>query len=110
MGSTTYASSSCRVDNTLLATLASYDSGASEDWLWNPGAADLSAYAGQTVKVRFQAKNDMNNPTSFFVDDVSAQACAASNTPSPTLSPTNTPTPRPTATPGARLYLPVILK
>jgi len=32
---------------------------------------DLSAYAGQTITLKFQAVNDSTLPTSFFVDVVS---------------------------------------
>ena len=34
-------------------------------------AIDLSAYAGQTITLKFQAVNDSTLPTSFFVDVVS---------------------------------------
>lgn len=121
-----------RVDNTLVATLATYSNESAESWLWNPARADLSAYAGQVVQIRFYAKNDMNRETNFFVDDVSLQACPAGGTwtptatatrtrtasptptatqaltPSPTASITPGPSPTPTGTPRVRLYLPVI--
>ncbi len=106
-----------RVDNVLITTLAEYSNDSAESWVWNLAHADLSAYAGQTVKLRFHSKNDANNASSFFVDDVSLLACAAANTPTPTptsgtptATPTATATPRPTATPWARIFLPVILR
>jgi hypothetical protein len=42
---------------------------------WELLTYDLSAYAGQTVQLRFTAHNDNTNPTEFFVDDVSVPAC-----------------------------------
>ena len=36
-----------------------------------PVSADLSAYAGQTLNLRFLAFNDATMPTTFYVDDVS---------------------------------------
>lgn len=45
--------------------------------------ADLSAYEGQTVNVRFLASNDATNPTTFYVDDVSL--VAGSTEPPPTV-------------------------
>lgn len=103
-----------RVDNTLLATLATHSNDSAADWVWNLDTIDVSAYAGQSVKLRFHGKNDANNPTSFFVDDVSLLACPEANTPTPTPTATNTSTPAasttPTATPAARLFLPLILR
>ena len=55
---------------TLLATLATYSN-------LNKGASyvqqslDLSAYAGKTVRVYFEGKEDASNTTTFLVDDVS---------------------------------------
>jgi hypothetical protein len=106
-----------RVDNTLVTTLATYDNQSGDAWVWNPATADLSAYAGQTLQLRFYAKNDANNnPTSFFVDDVSIEACTGASTLTPTSthtpgpSPTPSRTPSPSATPRAKLFLPLILR
>ena len=104
-----------RVDGTLLSTLATYSNDTAESWLWNPASADLSAYAGQTLQVRFYAQNDVNNPSSFFVDDVSIEACPSTATSTPTTgTPTATvtpgPSPTPTNTPHAKVYLPLILR
>jgi hypothetical protein len=38
---------------------------------WRQDSLSLGAYAGQTVRVEFQATNDSSLPSSFFVDDVS---------------------------------------
>jgi hypothetical protein len=113
-----------RVDGGLVATLATYDNESAQAWDWNPAEIDLAAYAGQTLQLRFWARNDANNPTSFFVDDVSVQSCPTGGTstptlpptvtrtftPSPTLSVTPGPSPTPTSTPPYRLYLPLVLR
>jgi subtilase family serine protease len=41
---------------------------------WKSQSFDLSAYKGQTIQIFFQGTNDVSNPTSFFVDDVSVTA------------------------------------
>jgi len=41
---------------------------------WKSQSFDLSNYKGQTVELYFDATNDVSNPTSFFVDDVSLTA------------------------------------
>jgi hypothetical protein len=38
---------------------------------WNSTDVDLTPYAGQTVVVSFEASNDAEGPTSFWLDDVS---------------------------------------
>ena len=40
---------------------------------------DLSAFAGQTVQLRFTATNDASNISSFFVDDIVLSAATASS-------------------------------
>ncbi len=111
-----------RVDGALVATLAAYNNDSADIWVWNPVTIDLSAYAGQTLQLRFWGKNDANEPSSFFVDDVSIEACDGGGTPTPTSTPTVTltpsptlsitpgPSPTPTATPRARLYLPLVVR
>ncbi len=121
-----------RVDGTLLTTLNTYSNDSAESWLWNNANVDVSSYAGQTVQLRFYGKNDANNETSFFVDDVSLQTCTSGGTvtpvtdptatatsthtptptitPSPTLTITPGPSPTPTNTPRARIYLPLVLR
>jgi hypothetical protein len=44
---------------------------------WTERSYDLSAYAGQTIKVYFNAYNDGDGSgvTGFYLDDVSVQAC-----------------------------------
>lgn len=44
---------------------------------WREAVVSLAAYAGQTVELSFRAETDANQPTEFYVDDVSAQACSA---------------------------------
>ena len=66
---------------------------------WVQGQHDLSAYAGQTVILRFGTYNDGRGGVSaMYVDDVALQTGSA---PPPTATPTPTPTPTPTATPAA---------
>jgi hypothetical protein len=55
------------------ATLTSY-SNASTAGSWFNTSVDLSAYAGQTITLKFQAVNDSTLPTSFDVDVVSVLA------------------------------------
>jgi hypothetical protein len=63
-----YAPSGARV-----ASLAHHDS-AAEERPWAQDLVDLSAYAGQTLELRFSAANDNHWATSFYVDDVCLQA------------------------------------
>lgn len=113
-----------RVDGTLITELKTYNNDSAEAWLWNDDSVDVSAYAGQTLQLRFLAKNDANDPTSFFVDDVSIQACNGGSTATPTLTATGTatatatptatktpgPSPTPTNTPRSRVYLPLLVR
>ncbi len=60
---------------TLLATLATFsnqNSGTAGVYVLR-GPYNLSAFAGQTVRIQFRATEDISLPTSFRVDDVSAQ-------------------------------------
>jgi hypothetical protein len=88
---------------TLITTTVTLNDKSADDWQWNLSVADLSAYAGQTVELRFWAQTDATNPTNFFTDDVSMLACTESATPTATLTPTATTTltltPTPTLTP-----------
>ena len=56
----------------VLATLRTWSdrSGAGS---WRQDSVSLASYAGQTVRVRFNATNDSYAPTAFFVDDVSVK-------------------------------------
>ena len=54
-------------------TLKSY-SNASAKGSWFTTSVDVSAYAGQTITLKFQAVNDSTLPTSFYVDVVSVLA------------------------------------
>lgn len=54
-------------------TLKSYTN-ASTKGSWFSTSVDLSAYAGQTITLNFQAVNDCTLPTSFWVDVVSVLA------------------------------------
>lgn len=60
---------------TLLATLATFsnqNSGTAGVYVLR-GPYNLSAFAGQTVRIQFLGTNDITLPTSFRVDDVSVQ-------------------------------------
>ena len=54
-------------------TVASWTN-ASTKGSWLGKSVDLSAYAGQTVTLKFQAVNDSSLPTSFYVDVASVLA------------------------------------
>jgi len=59
----------------LLATLTTFsnrNSGTVEVYVLR-GPYNLSAFAGQTVRIQFRGTNDITLPTSFRVDDVSVQ-------------------------------------
>lgn len=98
-----------RPDGSLLADLLTIDNSA-DTGVWDEAAVDLAAYAGQAVVLRLAARTDGSNPTDFYVDDISIEACStpgstATATPSPSPSPAATPsatvTPTPTATASA---------
>ncbi|HEV3470781.1 MAG TPA: M36 family metallopeptidase [Pyrinomonadaceae bacterium] len=60
---------------TLLGTLATFsnqNSGTAGVYVQR-GPYNLSSWAGQTVRIQFRGTNDVTLPTSFRVDDVSAQ-------------------------------------
>ncbi|MCM3871060.1 MAG: M36 family metallopeptidase [Pyrinomonadaceae bacterium] len=60
---------------TLLATLATFSNqnkGTAGVYVLR-GPFNLSAFAGQTVRIQFRATNDITLPTAFRVDDVSLQ-------------------------------------
>ncbi len=69
-GSTAYDKLNIQVNGT---TLKAY-SNASTKGSWFTTSLDLSAYAGQTVTLKFQAVDDYTLPTSFYVDVVSVLA------------------------------------
>jgi subtilisin family serine protease len=72
-GSTVYDRLRVRVLNsagTVLATPRTW-SNASGAGLWRQDTLSLAAYAGQAVKVEFNATTDSSLVSSFFVDDVS---------------------------------------
>jgi hypothetical protein len=50
-----------------------YDGDTALTWKQSTFTPTLS-YAGQTIQIAFVVQTDANNPTSFFVDDVSVQA------------------------------------
>jgi len=62
-----------------LATVATASNlNATSGWVQSQ-TFDLSAYAGQTVQLRFTATNDASNISSFFVDDIVLSAATASS-------------------------------
>jgi kumamolisin len=69
-GSTAYDKLNIQANGTTLKTY----SNASTRGSWFSTTLDLSAYAGQTVTLKFQAVNDYTLPTSFYVDVVSVLA------------------------------------
>ena len=69
-GSTAYDKLNIQANGTTLKTF----SNASTTGSWVASTVDLSAYAGQTITLKFQAVNDSTLPTSFYVDAVSVMA------------------------------------
>lgn len=69
-GSTVYDRLNIQANGTTLKTY----SNASPTGSWIATTLDLSAYAGQTITLKFQAVNDSTLPTSFYVDVVSVMA------------------------------------
>ncbi len=69
-GSTAYDKLNIQASGTTLKTY----SNASTKGSWFATTVDLSAYAGQTITLKFQAVNDATLPTSFYVDVVSVMA------------------------------------
>jgi len=82
-------------DGTLLATLATLDNTATAGQ-WAELTVDLTAYAGQSVVLRYAARTDQDLVSEFYLDDISVWAC-----------PNDIP-PTPPATTFFRLYLPLI--
>jgi len=69
-GTTAYDKLNIQANGTTLKTY----SNASTNGSWFATTLDLSAYAGQTITLKFQAVNDSTLPTSFYVDAVSVMA------------------------------------
>jgi hypothetical protein len=69
-GTTAYDRLNIQANGTTLRTF----SNASTRGSWFNTSVDLSAYAGQTITLKFQAVNDSTLPTSFYVDVVSVLA------------------------------------
>ena len=72
-GSTVYDRLRARVlssSGAVLATVRTW-SNASGAGLWRQDTVSLAAYAGQSVRLEFNATTDYSLPSSFFVDDVS---------------------------------------
>ncbi len=49
---------------------------------WHQMAADLTSYAGKTVRLVFGAENPKRNVSSYFVDDVELMVCTTGSAPS----------------------------
>jgi hypothetical protein len=78
-------------DGTTPIRLFTINNDGAEAWVWNMASADLKAYAGRTMWLRFTTTTDAANPTHFFVDDVSIQACTGGVSPAtPSATPTGT--------------------
>lgn len=58
----------------LVATLDTLSNQSSRD-AWQTATFDLLPYAGQLLRLSFEATTDVSNPTSFFIDDVSLWIC-----------------------------------
>jgi len=58
----------------LVATLDTVSNQSPRD-TWQTAMFDLLPYGGQSLKLSLEADNDVSNPTSFFVDDVSLWIC-----------------------------------
>ncbi len=67
----------------VLHVYSNLDAGA----VWHQEDIDVSAYKGQTLILRFDARTDASLPTGFFVDDVALVVCESSSTPTPTPTP-----------------------
>ncbi len=86
-GSTAYDYLRVRVystGGTLLGTLRTW-SNASLKNTWSQDTVSLAGYAGQTVRIRFEATTDSSLTTSFFVDDVSLTGTSAAVAPARTV-------------------------
>ena len=57
-----------------LADLVTVDTTAPEG-VWDEIVVDLSAYAGQSVIIRFAAQTDVSNVSHFYIDDIGIRAC-----------------------------------
>jgi hypothetical protein len=82
----------------LITTLHIYDDGA-EPLLWSSASFDMTDYEGETVRVLFRGMTNASGITSFYIDDVSLDACVRGEWPpitTPTPTPTITRTPTPT--------------
>jgi hypothetical protein len=51
------------------------------DDTWREASADLSRFAGKTIRLAFRAQNPRGNISSFFVDDVAIAACTSGAAP-----------------------------
>lgn len=69
--------------NNLLQTLELISNASTRD-TYVQSAFDLSGYAGQTIRVHFHSQTNPALITSFYIDDVSLEACNATPTPTPT--------------------------
>ncbi|MFF4819975.1 hypothetical protein ACFY2K_35995, partial [Kitasatospora sp. NPDC001309] len=68
-GSTAYDKLAVSVNGTTLKTYSNVDAAAG----YQQRTFDLSAYAGQTVTVKFTGTEDSSLQTSFVIDDTSVQ-------------------------------------
>ncbi|HEY1013194.1 MAG TPA: S8 family serine peptidase [Herpetosiphonaceae bacterium] len=57
----------------LLGTVATHSNASTPSGAWTLNTVSLASYAGQSVRVQFEATTDWSLPTTFFVDDVSLQ-------------------------------------
>ncbi len=83
----------------VLSTVAVYSNLDDVGYAYRQHSFDVSAYAGQTVRVQFDSHEDSSNPTIFMLDDVSLTYSGGGG-PGPTPTPTPYPTPTPTPPSG----------
>jgi hypothetical protein len=62
-------------DGSTRATLGEFGNGEWPPPPWELEVYDISAHAGRTVDLRFEATNDNIDPTRFYIDDVSIPTC-----------------------------------
>lgn len=65
-------------NGSVLTTLATFSNRATTSGWVQSQAYDISAYAGQTVRLRFDSTNDFSDFTSFRIDDVSVRGAQTS--------------------------------
>jgi Zn-dependent metalloprotease len=76
----TFSVALANTNGDLLATVEEIPSSKADE-AWKEAGADLSAYAGKTLRLIFSSENPKGNVSSMFVDEVSAIACTTGSGP-----------------------------